>query len=76
MDTWVSQILWRAEGLPFLPKCSLSAQRGETLFLYLGVADRVVNAVLVREEEWVQRLVYYAAKTLLDAETRYLRIEK
>jgi len=39
------------------------------------VADRVVSAVLVREEERVQRQVYYAGKTLLDAETRYLRVK-
>jgi hypothetical protein len=40
------------------------------------VADRVVSEVLVREEEGVQRQVYCAGKTLLDAETRYLRVEK
>jgi hypothetical protein len=40
------------------------------------VADQVISAVLVREEEEVQCQVYYAGKTLLDAETCYLRVEK
>jgi hypothetical protein len=40
------------------------------------VADRAVSAVLVREEEGVQHPVYYAGKALLDAETRYLRVER
>jgi len=31
---------------------------------------------LVREERGVQCPVYYAGKTLLDVETRYLRVEK
>lgn len=44
--------------------------------MYLEVADRAVSVVLVREEEGIQHLVYYAGKTLLDAETRYLRVEK
>ena len=46
------------------------------MFLYLEVADRAVSVVLVREEEGVQHLVYYTGKTFLDAETRYLRVEK
>jgi hypothetical protein len=43
--------------------------------LYLGVVDRAVSVVLVREEG-VQHPIYYTCKTLLDAETRYLRVEK
>ncbi|KAK0585626.1 hypothetical protein LWI29_031559 [Acer saccharum] len=48
----------------------------ETLFIYLAVSDTAVSAVLVREEGSSQHPVYYVSKTLLDAETRYSRLEK
>ena len=48
----------------------------ETLLLYLAVSDSAVSAVLVREEDNSQHPVYYVSKTLLDAETRYSRLEK
>ncbi|KAK4848380.1 hypothetical protein QYF36_012250 [Acer negundo] len=48
----------------------------ETLFVYLAVSDTAVSAILVREEENNQHPVYYVSKTLLDAETRYSRLEK
>ncbi|KAK0581332.1 hypothetical protein LWI29_012530 [Acer saccharum] len=48
----------------------------ETLLLYLAVSDTAVSAVLVREEDNSQHPVYYVSKTLLDAETRYSRLEK
>ena len=51
---------------PFLAK----AKDGETFYVYLAVTDRVVSAVLVREEDKVQWPVYYISKALLDAETR------
>ncbi|XP_028058191.1 uncharacterized protein LOC114262049 [Camellia sinensis] len=48
----------------------------EELFLYLAVSDHAVSAVLVREDGKEQKPVYYVSKTLLDAETRYLLLEK
>ncbi|KAK1587454.1 hypothetical protein Q3G72_013021 [Acer saccharum] len=48
----------------------------EVLFIYLAVSNTAVSAVLVREEESNQHPVYYVSKTLLDAETRYSRLEK
>ncbi|KAK1554732.1 hypothetical protein Q3G72_016522 [Acer saccharum] len=48
----------------------------ETLFIYLAVSDTTVSAVLVREEGNSQHPVYYVSKTLLNAETRYSRLEK
>ena len=44
--------------------------------MYLRVVDQAVNVVLVREEKGVQHPIYYAGKTLLDIETRYLRVKK
>ncbi|KAK0580108.1 hypothetical protein LWI29_036450 [Acer saccharum] len=48
----------------------------ETLFIYLAVSDTAVSAVLVREEGSSQHPVYYVSKTLLNAETKYSRLEK
>ena len=45
------------------------------LFMYLSVSDHAVSAVLLRD--WgVQPPVYYISKTLVDAKTRYLPLEK
>ena len=54
----------------------LTAPRpGEDLFVYLSVFEHVVSAVLLRDQG-VQQLVYYINKTLVDAKTRYLPLEK
>ncbi|XP_028091378.1 uncharacterized protein LOC114291717 [Camellia sinensis] len=51
-------------------------EQGEELYLYLAVSDHAVSAVLIREVDKEQRPVYYVSKTLLDAETRHLPLEK
>nr|XP_023874648.1 uncharacterized protein LOC111987173 [Quercus suber] len=48
---------------------------GEDLFMYLAVSEHAVSAVLLRDKG-IQQLVYYISKTLVDAETRYLPLEK
>ncbi|KAK2997576.1 hypothetical protein RJ639_024829 [Escallonia herrerae] len=48
----------------------------EDLFLYLSVTEVAVSAVLVREEDGVQKPIYYVSKVLQDVETRYLKIDK
>ena len=48
---------------------------GEDLFMYLLVSDHAVSAVLLRDQG-VQHLVYYISKTFVNAETRYLPLEK
>lgn len=45
-------------------------------FLYLRVADLIVNILLVWEEEKVQKPIYYTSKVLYDAETKYIKVEK
>ena len=50
-------------------------ESGEDLFMYLSVSDHAVSAVLLRDQG-VQQPVYYISKTLVDAETRYLPLEK
>jgi len=48
---------------------------GEDLFMYLSVSKHIVNAVLLKDQG-VQQPVYYVSKTLVDAEIRYLPLEK
>ena len=52
------------------------SQLGEELFLYLAVSSAAVNAALVREEEKVQKPVYYVSPALRGAEERYPPMEK
>ncbi|KAM2855704.1 hypothetical protein PS2_000147 [Malus domestica] len=49
---------------------------GDTLIIYLSVSASAVSSVLIRKDGNVERPVYYASKTLQDAETRYSNIEK
>ena len=46
------------------------------LFLYLAISPTIVSATLVREEERVQKPVYYASRALRGAKERYLLMEK
>nr|XP_023905133.1 uncharacterized protein LOC112016905 [Quercus suber] len=48
---------------------------GEDLFMYLAVSEHTVSAVLLRDRG-IQQPVYYISKTLVDAEIRYLPLEK
>ena len=52
------------------------SQLGEELFLYLAVSSVAVSAALVREEEKVQKPVYYVSRALRGAEERYPPMEK
>ncbi|GFY85492.1 hypothetical protein Acr_04g0002300 [Actinidia rufa] len=49
---------------------------GEDLYVYLSISPTVVSAVLIREEDQVQRPIYYVSKVLMGAEARYPKIEK
>ena len=49
---------------------------GEELYLYLAVTPHTVSSALIREEDKVQRLVYYTSKALRGAEGRYPQMEK
>ena len=49
---------------------------GKELYLYLAVTPYVVSSALIREEERVQKPVYYTSRALRGAEGRYLLIEK
>ena len=49
---------------------------GEELYLYLAVNSHAVSSALVREEERVQKPVYYTSRALRGAEARCPQIEK
>ena len=49
---------------------------GETLYLYLATTEHAISAVLVREDQKVQKPVYYVSKRLLGTESRYPLMEK
>ena len=51
-------------------------EKEEVLYAYLAVTDYAISLVLVRDKHGVQRHVYYVNKSLYEAETRYLPLEK
>ena len=53
-----------------------SPEVDEVLFAYLAVASHAVSFVLIREDNDIQRPVYYVSKSLHEAEVRYLSLEK
>ena len=53
-----------------------SPEADEVLFAYIAVAPHAVSLVLIRDDNGVQRPVYYVSKSLHEAEVRYLPLEK
>jgi len=51
-------------------------EKEKILYAYLAVTDYVVSLVLVKNESGVQKPIYYVSKSLHEAETRYLPLEK
>ncbi|GAA0184923.1 hypothetical protein LIER_32211 [Lithospermum erythrorhizon] len=49
---------------------------GDVMQLYLAVSESALSSVLVRDEEKVQRPVYYVSQVMRGAETRYPLAEK
>ena len=48
----------------------------EVLYAYIAMAPHAVSLVLIREDNGLQRLVYYVNKSLHEAEIRYSPLEK
>ena len=53
-----------------------SPEADKMLFAYIAVAPHAVSLVLIREENGIQRPVYYVSKSLHEAEIHYLSFEK
>ena len=58
------------------PSLLSPSQPGEELFLYLAISPAAVSAALIREEEKVQKPVFYTSRVLHRAEERYPPMEK
>uniref|UniRef100_A0A2N9FP12 Uncharacterized protein n=1 Tax=Fagus sylvatica TaxID=28930 RepID=A0A2N9FP12_FAGSY len=52
------------------------SKTGEELYLYLALSASVVSSALIREEERIQKPVYYTSRALRGAEERYPNMEK
>ena len=65
-----------AKNLSELPPILVSPSKGELLTLYLVVSDFSTNAVLIKDKDQVQHLVYYCSRALRGAEESYPKIEK
>ena len=65
-----------AKNLSDLPPILVSPSEGELLTLYLVVSDFSTSAVLIRDKDRVQHLIYYYSRSLRGAEERYPRMEK
>ena len=53
-----------------------SPEADEVLYAYIVVAPYAVSLVLIRDDNGIQKPVYYVSKSLHKAEVRYLPLEK
>ena len=53
-----------------------SPEADEVLYAYIAMAPHVVSLVLIRDDNGLQKPVYYVSKLLHEAEVRYLPLEK
>ncbi|XP_050290188.1 uncharacterized protein LOC126728405 [Quercus robur] len=58
------------------PPIVSSPEADEVLFAYIAVAPHAVSLILIRDDNGIQRPVYYVSKSLHEAEVRYLPLEK
>ena len=58
------------------PPLLSSSKEGENLYLYLAISATAISAILIREEDKKQPLVYYVNQAFQGAEAKYPRIEK
>ena len=59
-----------------LPPLLTVLTEGEKLIIYMYISPTDVSAVLIREENKIQKPVYYVSKILMRAKTIYQKIEK
>ena len=58
------------------PPIMASLTIDEVLYAYIAMAPHAVSLVLIRDDNGLQKLVYYVRKSLHEAEVRYLPLEK
>ena len=58
------------------PPIMSSPEADEVLYAYIAMALHAVSLVLIRDDNGLQKLVYYVSKLLHETEVRYLPLEK
>ena len=58
------------------PPIMSSPEADEVLYAYIDVAHHAVSLVLIRDDNGLQKPVYYVSKSLHEAKFRYLPLEK
>ena len=58
------------------PSIMSSPKADEVLYAYIAVAPHAVSLVLIRDDNGLQKSVYYVSKSLHEVEVRYLPLEK
>ena len=58
------------------PPIMSSPETDEVLYAYIAVALHAVSLVLTRDDNGLQKPIYYVSKSLHEAEVRYLPLEK
>lgn len=71
-----SEALKQLKSYFFHPFILSAPKFGEELYLYLVVSHISVSAVLLREEDGIQKPIFFTSRTLSDPETRYSAAEK
>ena len=59
-----------------MPLMLAKPSQGEVFYLYLAVSDKALSAVLVKQEDKVQKPIYYVRKVLHGTKLNYSTIEK
>ena len=59
-----------------LPPIMSSPEANEVLYAYIAVALHAVSLVLIRDDNGLQKPVYYVSKSLHEAEVKYLPLEE
>ena len=73
---WTEECKQAFQALKSQPPILSKLVEKETLFIYLAITEYAASAVLIREEDNIQKVVYYMSKRLVGAELRYPPIEK
>jgi ribonuclease HI len=58
------------------PPVLVPPQQGKPFYVYLSVGAASIASVIVQVQDGKERVVFYLSKRMLDAETRYPKIEK
>nr|XP_023900715.1 uncharacterized protein LOC112012567 [Quercus suber] len=58
------------------PPIMSSLEADEVLYAYIAVAPHTVSLVLIRDDNDIQKPVYYVSKSLHEAKVKYLSLEK